>query len=373
MKFLKKNRIGIVLLILLCVPFFHNIVSTPKEFSDLENRVLTTRIKWDGEMLKSGVLAERVEDYVQDQFPLRNFFVNIKSDVSVLLGKKENNGVYLGKDGYLFGQQAKTSDIFIDNLDAIQVLSKRLDQKLTIIAVPLSGVIYEDKLPYGVDIAGQKDALERFKAATSDVAEYIDLATVFKKHREESIYFKTDHHWTPYGAYIGYEVFMKTLGVDAVSLENFKKKTADHFQGTYYSKFRGNFVDSEPFVYYKNNEDNLHIDYVAMDHKESTLFFEEYLEERDKYKMFLGGNDPLVTIQNKEAKNKKKILLLKDSYANAMTPFLAENFTEVHLLDLRYYNASLEEYMEKEDFDEVVLLYGMDSYLEQRPLRNLAY
>ncbi len=74
-KFLKNNHTGIILVFLLCIPFFNNIITVPKGFSDLENRVLTTDIKWDKDMLKSGVLAERVENFVQDQFPLRDLFV----------------------------------------------------------------------------------------------------------------------------------------------------------------------------------------------------------------------------------------------------------------------------------------------------------
>ena len=158
-----------------------------------------------------------------------------------------------------------------------------------------------------------------------------------------------------------------------VLLEDFQVKTVDDFYGTYYSKFRGNFVSSEPFTYYDFDDDNLEIEFAGVENKESRLFFEEYLKERDKYKMFLGGNDPLVTIQNDDAPYDEKILVLKDSYANAMTPYLAKSFQEVHLLDLRYYNASLKDYIEKVDFDRVILLYGIDSYLEQRPLRNMAY
>ncbi|NLB19321.1 MAG: hypothetical protein GX829_00420 [Clostridium sp.] len=373
MKLIKNNRIGIILVFLLCVPLFNNIIIVPKEFSDLENRVLTTEIKWDRDMLQSGVLAERVEDFVQDQFPLRNFFVNIKSDVAVLLGKKENNGVYLGKDGYLFGQQSPQSDIFMDNLNAIKTLSKGQDDKISIIAVPLSGAIYEDKLPLGIDSKDQRETLETFKEAVYGLGEYIDISAKFENHKSEPIYFKTDHHWTPYGAYLAYDVLMEKIQVDPIPLEYFMKNTVDSFYGTYYSKFRGNFISSEPFTYYKNPMENLKVNYVGIKDKKNALLFEEYLLKRDKYKMFLGGNDPLVTIKNNQANNNKKVLVLKDSYANAMTPFLGETFKEIHLLDLRYYNLSLKDYMEKENFDEVILLYGMDSYLEQRQLRNMGY
>lgn len=373
MKFLKNNRIGIILVFLLCIPIFNNIFVSPKEFSDLENRVLTTQIKWDKEMLQSGVLAERVEDFVQDQFPLRNFFVNIKSDVSVLLGKKENNGVYLGKDGFLFGQQSPQSDIFRDNLNAVETLSKWTDHKIIIFAVPLSGAIYKDKLPLAMEWKEQIDTLKTFQEAVEGLGEYIDVSLELENHKNEPIYFKTDHHWTPYGAYLAYRVLMDRLQVSPIALEYFTENTEENFFGTYYSKFRGNFVSSEPFAYYRNPKEKLKVNYVGMEDKKDTLIFEEYLLERDKYKIFLGGNDPLVTIENDDAKNNKKVLVLKDSYANAMTPFLSETFKEVHLLDVRFYNLSLKEYMEKENFDEVILLYGMDSYLEQRQLRNLGY
>ncbi len=345
----------------------------PKGFSSLENRVLTTTIKWDKDMLKSGVLAERVENYVQDQFPLRDIFVNLKSDTALLLGRKENNGVYMGKDGYLFGKQSSQSDIFFDNLEAIKILSKRSNGNLTIFGVPASGLIYEDKLPNALDAKEQRETLEEFKKTVQGIGSYIDLFDLFQSHKEETIYFKTDHHWTPYGAYLAYEALMEELSLSKVMLEDLQMKTVNGFYGTYYSRFRGDFIKSEPFTYYRFDDGNLKIEYIGVENKKGNLFFEEYLEERDKYKMFLGGNDPLVTIKNDEAPHEEKVLILKDSYANAMTPYLVNTFQEVHLLDLRYYNLSLKDYIEKEDFDRVILLYGMDSYLEQRQLRNLGY
>ncbi len=373
MKYFKKNWIGLILLFLLCMPMLNNALVSPKNFSDLENRVLTTTIKWNEEMLKSGVLAERVENFVQDQFPGRDSFVNLKSNVAYLLGRKENNGVYIGKEGYLFGKPSSQSDIFTDNLEALQILLERLNDKITLLTVPSSGLIYEDKLPFGINAHEQREAVDDFKIAVDGKGNYIDLLTLFEKHRDEEIYFKTDHHWTSYGAYMAYKAMMEKLSLKPVQLQDFQKKTIEGFYGTYYSKFRGNFVSSEQFTYYDFDDKNLEIKYIGVDDKESTLFFEEYLKERDKYKMFLGGNDGLVTIKNEEALYEEKVLILKDSYANAMVPYLSKTFKEIHLLDLRYYNASLKDYMEKENFDEVILLFGMDSYLEQRPLRNLSY
>lgn len=373
MEKMRRNWIGLVLLFLLCLPIFKNALVSPKEFSSLENRVLTTTIKWDQDMFKSGVLAERVENFVQDQFPLRDTFVNLKSDTAYLLGRKENNGVYIGKDGYLFGKQTGQTEIFSDNLDAVMTLSKHLSQEITLLTVPASGLIYEDKLPYGVDAKEQRETVEEFKKAVDGKGNYIDLFALFQKHRNEDIYFKTDHHWTPYGAYLSYEALMERFSLDPILLDDLNEKIVEGFYGTYYSKFRGNFVKSEPFTYYDFEDESLKIQYTGVENKESRLFFEEYLEERDKYKIFLGGNDPLVTLQNQEASYEEKILVLKDSYANAMIPYLVETFQEVHLMDLRYYNASLKDYLAKEEFDRVILLYGMDSYLEQRQLRNLGY
>lgn len=357
---------------LLCLPLASNLIGVPRGFSELENRMLSTGIKLDKKLFTSGVLAERAEAYVQDQFPLRDVLVNLKSDVQILLGKEENNGVYLGKEGYLFKKfEDYHEETFLYNLEAVKSIRQKLGDKLRVLAVPSASLVLEEKLPDYVSAEREKETFDLLSASLEKGGGYIDLFHLFDSHKMEPVYFKTDHHWTQYGAYLGYVEMMHSYGLKPVELTKFAVDNRENFQGTHYSKFRGGIVDGETFTFYQNPKENVEVYYVAENRVEERLLFPKNLDTRDKYKVYLDGNYPLMTIKNHEIKDGEKILVLKDSYANAMVPFLVESFQEVHLMDLRYYNMSLQDYMEKEGFDKVILLYGMDSYLDDESLRKL--
>lgn len=372
MKHEKKKMLFVVLGILL-IPLSTNILLPSKRFSDLENRVLTEEIRWDEDLLKSGVLAERVEAYVQDQFPLRDLLINLKSDVEVLLGKEENNGVYKGQDGYLFAKpEVYDEKTLADNIEAMSSLSEKLNSSLAVMLAPPSSMVLEEKLPSFVDAELEKAYYELILKGISESQVVPVLEKLMEKSQEE-VYFRTDHHWTQYGAYVAYEELMHTLSLDAVDNSAYTVHKTSGFQGTLYSRFRGTFVEGEDFVLYESEGQKYQVEYVAEDRLEDRILFRENLETRDMYKVYLDGNPPLIKILNPEAEYQEKVLVLKDSYANAMAPYLAESFGEVHFMDLRYFNLSLEEYLEKEEFSRVILLYGMDSIGEDTNLRKLAY
>lgn len=361
------------LLLLLCVPLFTNIFLENKVFSALENRVLTQKIPLSSELLSSGVLSERVEAFVQDQFPFREFFINIKSDGETLLQKGENNGVYLGRDGYLFIKGTVYDEkILQENLEAIKVFEESLRDKLSILLVPPSSLVLQDKLPtYYVPVL-QKDQYDHVLSALKDTG-MINLEEVLTGENQQPTYFKTDHHWTQWGAYLGYEALMHSMGKKPVDIKDYVVDKVEDFKGSFYAKYRGHLLAGEPFVYYEKHLAQLKVELVSENILQRSVFFKEHFKERDKYAAYLNGNFPLITLKNPEALYKEKVLVLKDSQANAMAPFLADTFQEVHYMDLRYYNLSLKAYMEEEGFDQVILLYGLDSVGEESSLGKLKY
>ena len=363
----------ILILLLLFIPVTGNLLTDSKTFSALENRVLSQKVLWDKDLLKSGILAERVERYVQDQFPLRDVFINLKSDVQVVLGKEENNGVYLGKDDYLF-EKAKEYDekVLQGNIDAVNDLYVRIGEKLSVLLVPPSSMVNKDKLPSFAD-TDKENAQFKYIRKELKAENKADLHYLFLMHQHEGVYFRTDHHWTQYGAFLAYGELMNSFSMEAVDNTDFTVHKTSGFLGSYYSRFRGSFTEPEDFILFEPESEDLKVEYIGENRTESRVIFKENLSLHDKYKTYLDGNYPLIRIINGSQDNDRKILVLKDSFANAMAPYLSESFSEVHYLDLRYYNLSLEEYIAKENFDEVVLIYGMDSFGEETSLKKLAH
>lgn len=371
---MKQEKLMLLSIIgLLSVPLLHHVFMPVNSFSELENRVLSQEIRWGKDMMKSGVLAERVESYAQDQFPFREALINLKSDVEVLLGKGVNNGVYKGNDGYLFKKPgAYDEESMLANIKAMKTLSAYLKDKLTIVIVPPTSMVLEEKLPEFVHADQEKEYYE-FILRELKTSQVLPVFEKLQKHDQEEIYFRTDHHWTQYGAYLAYVELMHSNSIKPVDNALFSVNEVHDFQGTLYSRFRGSFIKGEDFVFYESENQDYTVEYIAEERMEKEILFKENLENRDKYKVYLDGNYPLIRIRNPRADHEEKVLVIKDSFANAMVSYLVESFTEVHYMDLRYNNTSLKEYMEKEGFTRVILLYGMDTIGEDPNLKKLAY
>ena len=102
------------------------------------------------------------------------------------------------------------------------------------------------------------------------------------------------------------------------------------------------------------------------------LYDRSYLEHKDKYSSFLGGNQPLCVLENPAITDGSKLLLIRDSYSDSLAPFLAQRFSEVHLVDLRYYHTSVADYMAEQGIDTAVVLYSVSNFLADRNLIYLA-
>ena len=102
--------------------------------------------------------------------------------------------------------------------------------------------------------------------------------------------------------------------------------------------------------------------------EDASLYDRSYLSKKDKYSSFLGGNQPLCVIRNEAVGDGSKLLLVRDSYSDALAPFLAQRFSEVHLLDLRYYRAPVSMYAMQYGIDDIVVLYSVQNFISDKNL-----
>ena len=101
------------------------------------------------------------------------------------------------------------------------------------------------------------------------------------------------------------------------------------------------------------------------------MFFKEHLEELDKYPVFLDGNHNFERIVNNDNEDGKKVLVIKDSYAHCFVPFMAENCSQIDMVDLRYYLNNVSALTEQNSYDEVLMLYGISNMCEANDLAIL--
>ena len=342
----------------------------PKQvFFEEENRMLASIPRFSWESFVNGNYLNGINDYINDHFAFRNIYLKLNSwwEVSVM-GKEENNGVYIGKDNYLFekfeyGDEEKEN--IKKNTIAISDFAQSmqdLDIPTYFILVPNSIYINRDKLPDNVETPNQEEIINGVYTNMSNTQNINVTSALIEENKEKPLYFRTDHHMNSDGAYVVYREFCKASNIQAVPTQNFTKTTVtNNFLGTFDSKAQIiNQVPDEIVVY--KNEINTDIKEAIYD-KESTdsIFNEKYLEGKDKYSYFLNGNNSKAIIKTK-VNNNKKLLVIKDSYAHIMSQFLCENYSEVHFLDPRYTNFDYVEYVKENGITDVLFLYNVSNF-----------
>ena len=363
--------------------FLGAVLHKPTEFSETENRYLEQRPKLTTVKLLDGSFMKDYETFITDQFPERSFFMGLKTAVERLRGRTDDNSVYFGKDGYLFGKydgavfESETAE---NNISAVAEFVKLYADKFgkehfKIALAPSSSEILKDKLPANAPVYNQTGFIDKIK---KEVVEdfVIDLGENLKKHADEYIYFRTDHHWTTLGAYYGYEAIASGFGLEVQSLEKLKADTVSNdFLGTYDSKVNTGLIGGvapDSITIYSSSE----IDKAVMmwDNDKDKTFDNIYkmdaLKGKDKYTVFFGGNHSVTDIKT-ENKTGKTLLIIKDSFAHSLAPFLIKDYDRIIMLDLRYFNKSLKKYLSENKITDLLVLYSTPDFAEDANIGRL--
>lgn len=337
-------------------------------FSDTENRMLQQKPVFSWADLADGRFMGNFEKYQTDQFIFRREWIGLQTAADRLLGKNKSGDVYLG-EGQLLEEPSKLLENVWENLDAIGAFCRnQTGVKCYLMLVPDAASVQREKLPAYAPVADQAEQLEEIRSylekKENPVTE-IPLYEMLREHREESLYYRTDHHWTTLGARYAYQSAAGQMGLPGAENGEEKKlyPVSDSFQGTLAARSGYRVPDDTIEVYWPDQEEELVVTYVQEQTKSASLYAAEKLKTRDKYGMFLNGNHPLAEIRTM-ASTGRKLLLIKDSYANCFVPFLTGDFEEIVLVDPRYYYDSAEKLMKQYGFTDVLFLYNLNTFLE---------
>lgn len=345
--------------------FFMNIFSKDKNFSEEENRMLAKKPKFSIDRLLEGRYTEKYEKYVEDQFIFRNSWIGVKSTVDKLLGRKEENGVFLSKDGYLIEDfkkpEEKNLEETIKAMNNFNEKYKGINQYALI--APNAVSVLKDKLPKNVPVEDQRVYIEKLKSSLNSNIKFIDTYNTLESHKDEYIYYRTDHHWTTLGAYYAFLDAAKEMGLTPKDNYYNIETVTDEFYGTLYSKsgFKGILPDSIEVYIPKDENDQVLVNYEEEKKKSGSIYNSEKLKEKDKYEVFLEGNHPLVKI-NTLVNNNKKLLLIKDSYANSFVQFLTPYFNDIVIVDPRYYYGDIDKLISEEGITDLLYLYNANTF-----------
>ena len=342
-----------------------------RERSDVENRTLQQVPEFSWEALRDGTYTSEVEEYVADQFPLRDEWTGLKARMEQLIGKRLFNNVYLCDGETLISKvDAPAGGLEETNLHYVTQLAGNTDIPVYLGLIPSAAEVWRDKLPEGAESWDQNAYLAQ---AADTGLPVIGFSAALTAHADEPIFYRTDHHWTSLGAFYGANALLERLGRAPFKAEDFTPETASTgFNGTLYSQSGIHWLTPDTMEFWVE-EDGLTVTSWRTGSPESGVLYDRsYLTQKDKYSSFLGGNQPLCVIRNEDARDGGKLLLIRDSYADSLAPFLAQSFEEVHLLDLRYYRMPPAQYAAENSIDAICVVYSVPNFITDRNLVFLA-
>ena len=339
-------------------------------FSYLENRYLQGRPKFSVEGLKDGSFMSRFETYTDEQIPLRDDLIKLKSISETILLKSENNGIARGRDRYLFTKVLKDDERLYGNESLIEDFARECGRDIYLVIAPNASEMLPRLLPRGLPVSDQTKNIKGFyeEASLQPNIHVIDLGLKISDHTNEQLYYRTDHHWTTKAAYYAYEEIIKRIGLNkAVDYTRLESGSISDFYGTLYAKYKGIGIKPDVISYFEIPIDSLEYD----DEVKDSLYDMSKAEEYDKYAMFLWGNHGLTRIKASNGGNGRKLILFKDSYANCLVPFLTYNYDEILVVDLRYYGDSVKELLDDNPYADLMMLYNYANFAEDSNLYKL--
>ena len=371
----QEKLVGIIFILTLFLFLIINVIVPDREKSVQENRMLVTKPKFRLSSLISGDYDEKFEAYMDDQFVGRDMWRKLKVTVDRIGGSRLENGVYIGTNGQLLEQiEVADENHLAANIKAIKSFSESQSKiPVRMMLVPDAANVLNHSLPALAKPEDQTQMFSMVRKDLGDSVEWIDVSTELNKHKTEKIYYKTDHHWTTLGAFYAFQAAAPSLGIEGdLSGKYVSHAVSNSFNGMLASKSGVNLGEKEQIdIYVPTEEDtDLIIDYVDEGKRSTSLYDSSKLKEKDQYTVFLGGNSSLLDIRTVSTST-KRLLLVKDSFANSFIPFLTPYYREIVVVDPRYYSGTINDLMDSYRISEVLFLYSGNTFFKDNNISGV--
>lgn len=363
---------------------FMTLTKEQLEFSYLEQRNLAQRPAVDIETITDGTFSANFESYFQDQFYKRIGISKYYYLTQVKINKTIVSNVLVGENGWITyvpvldknQQQINQSIEQVNTLNTF-ALNNNVDLYLSI--NPYKNLQVKHVFPYHpASHIGAEIKSEVLRGLDENLS-IIDNAAYFKNHfteeEREALFYKTDHHWNYLGAFETYtniinELHKKHPEIPKPLVSSELKKLCATQEDAYFlgsqdrSVLRAFSNESEPLCTYTVKDLSMfseaYIDYTGERVYGIENIYNTDLNRVDlQYGHLTSWDIPEIVLKMKEPPNSIKALIIKDSYTNAMQPYIATHFAETRILDMRHYNGgSIEEYIKEHDIDLVLLSHN---------------
>lgn len=391
-----KLMIALFSAVLLALPIA-TIVSPKQVKSENENRTLAKfptlidEYKWEkAETAKDYLSAfkwkylndrtgkafkDDFETYFCDHIIGRESWVKVCNSLQTIAGKKEINGVYTVDGQMLQTFKEYDEEKVSQAIEAINLFAERHpDMPVSMMIAPTAQEFVSSKIPAYTGLLSEKAFIDEVYSKLENIST-IDCTSYLAGHSDEYIYYRTDHHWTSLGAYYAYTAAANTLGYTAYGQNEFNIETASSdFKGTLYSSTLNDNITPDVMDYYHLKDANHVVKVTTTDDngkplENDSLYFRDYLEVKDKYSSFTGSNAPVVTIET-DIDNGKSLLIVKDSYAHSLVPFLANHYSKITMVDMRYIRTDLNYIVDVDSYSQTMFMYNAITFADDASYIN---
>jgi len=352
------------------------LLSEKKTYSRTEKRSLASFPTFTLEAVKSGDFMDGLETFLADQFPIRDRLMKFKSTLDLALGIREAQDVFMMTDGSLaerFTEPApeKTQELLAE----LTAFAERYgaDCSMTFLLAPTAVNAHSDLLPEHAPTDDQNVYIDTLFSGLSEQYSVLDVRSRFSMEAAAGVnlYYLTDHHWKTEAAGIAAEMYLSSLGIN---------DTDEPEIGVVCSSFYGSLVQKSGYSPTKpdsvsicrvteepENDFLYSVSYPYSHEVTASLYSAEALKGDDPYQVFFGGNHPMVTIET-TLETGRRLLIIKDSYANCFVPFLVRSFDLITVVDPRYYYDDLDLLISENRFTDILFLYNANTLSEDSSL-----
>lgn len=358
--------IGIILTFFLLICF---IPKHEGELSPNERRKLAEAPDASFSNIMNGGFSKEVDTWLEDHFPGRSFFVSLYSYLNRYTGRNVTESIIKGAGDRLFTAPVELNEATLaENGSRIKEFAEKNSLDTNLVIIPSSGYILEGDLPKLHREYADDRIIEGFANAAGENTALLPVKDIFSySMNAEGLYYRTDHHLTMEGSYLLYSNLSESLGFTPVAAEEFLS-TAYEFYGTSYGSSGLTLtkpdslevwtLPGDEYIYVATYDGANRMEHMGM-------IDETCLEDGvvDRYACYLYSNHGMTIIEN-PAVEEGTLLVLKDSYGNAIVPFLAHHYNKIIMIDVRYYSSTLpmpSELVSEYGIKDFLVIYGTDS------------
>ena len=416
-KYIKLSKSLLPGLFFLCLTLgmlFSLIIPLRPTYSDVEKRELAKFPEFSFTALVSGSYFKDIDTWFADTFPFREGLITVNSKLSELRGvgdriyglndmavqtvpevtsgkEPENTGeeetsattekqteptvpdqindvtqtlggvLVIGDSGYeycSFHQNVADKYAGIINKTAKEL--KEISSVYCMVVPTSMDITISDNVRKGINSCDQSEVAKYIYDSLNTGAKTVDLYTQLRMHRDEYVYFRTDHHWTALGAYYAYEKFCETAGYKPITLDKYKKVSYGDFLGSFYGDTNNSAMRKNPdelIAYLPPYKSSL-----TFTNPEGKSFNWDLVHDvsnypiSQKYNSFAVSDNPFTVIENLSKEKGKTCLVIKESFGNAMIPFLVGKYKKVYVIDYRYYKKGIIAFAKQNKINDVLFI-----------------